>query len=77
MLVCECVFMSLYVSQRVKYKPKAIRMETVGGSVANHSTLMKVAKCHFNLHSVYHVAKILVQVEPERRISSGVKVGKD
>lgn len=53
-------------------------MESVGGSVAKHSNLMKEVKCcHFNLHSVYHVVKILVQVEPEWRKSSGVKVGKD
>lgn len=64
--------MSFYVNLCV------ITMESVGGSVAKHSNLMKKVKCcHFNLHSVYHVVKILVQVEPGWRKSSGVEVGKD
>lgn len=72
------LYVNLYVCMCVSYIPKAITMESVGGSVAKHSNLMKeVECCHFNLHSVYHVVKILVQVEPEWRKSSGVKVGID
>lgn len=79
MCVSECVYVSVYESVMsfcvcVEYT-EAITMESVGGSVAKHSNLMKKVKCcHFNHHSVYHVVKILIQVEPERRKSSGVKV---
>ena len=73
--VRECVFVYELVCQSVckEYIPKAITTESVGGSLAKHSNLMKEVKCcHFNLHSVYHVVKILVQVGREWWKSSGV-----
>lgn len=67
--------MPVWVYVYVEYTPKAITTESVGGSVAKHSNLMKKAKCcHLDLHSVYHVVKILVQVEAEWRKSTKVKV---
>lgn len=61
--MCSCMCLRVCVSG-CELTPKAIMIESVGCYVAKHSNLMKKVKCcHFNLHSVYHVGKILVQVE--------------
>ena len=57
---------------------ECVCVEVLVYTKGQHGNIMKEVKCcHFSLHSVYHVVKILVQVELEWRKSSGVKVGTD
>ena len=69
--VCVCVCVCARAHACVFSMLKAITIESVGGSVSKHSNLMKkVKQCHFNLHPVHHVVKILVQLEPKLRKST-------